>query len=82
MKSFIKTDKELKIPGGAVVLMNSISEFKVKQELYTKQPTLREKGDPPSLKLRRTKEEIIMKSLDIDFLTPGMAPKLMLEWHR
>jgi Fic family protein len=37
MKSFIKTDKELKIPGGVVFLMNSISEFKGKQELYTRQ---------------------------------------------
>lgn len=37
MKSFIKTDKELKIPAGAVFLMNSISEFKGKQELYTRQ---------------------------------------------
>jgi len=37
MKSFIKKGKELKIPAGAVMLMNDISEFKGKQDLYAKQ---------------------------------------------
>ncbi len=37
MKSFIKKGRELSIPAGAVWLMNDISEFKGKQELYAKQ---------------------------------------------
>jgi len=37
MNSFKKTDKELKLPLSAVWLMNSISEYKGKQELYTRQ---------------------------------------------
>jgi len=37
MKSFIKGKRNLKLPAGAVMLMNSISEFKGRQELYTKQ---------------------------------------------
>jgi Fic family protein len=37
VNSFKKTDKELKLPLSAVWLMNSISEYKGKQELYTRQ---------------------------------------------
>jgi len=37
MNSFRKTDKDLKLPLGVVWLMNSISEYKGKQELYTRQ---------------------------------------------
>ena len=37
MMSFNKTGKDLALPLGAVWLMNSISEFKGKQELYAKQ---------------------------------------------
>ncbi|MEW6040298.1 MAG: Fic family protein [Elusimicrobiota bacterium] len=37
MNSFRKTGKNLDIPLSAIWLMNSISEFKGKQELYTKQ---------------------------------------------
>jgi len=37
MLSFKKTDKNLQIPIGAVWLLNSISEYKGKQELYAKQ---------------------------------------------
>ena len=38
MKSFIKTEKDLKLPLSAVWLMNSISEYKGRQELYARQP--------------------------------------------
>lgn len=37
MMSFRKTEKNLQLPLGAVWLLNSISEFKGKQELYAKQ---------------------------------------------
>ncbi len=37
MMSFRKTGKDLQLPLGAVWLMNSISEYKGKQELYTRQ---------------------------------------------
>lgn len=37
MMSFKKVGKELQLPAGAVWLMNSISEYKGKQELYTRQ---------------------------------------------
>lgn len=37
MMSFKKTDKDPKLPLGAVWLMNSIAEYKGKQELYKKQ---------------------------------------------
>lgn len=37
MNSFKRTSEELKLPLGAVWLMNSISEYKGKQELYSKQ---------------------------------------------
>ena len=37
MKSFRKTGKELQLPLGVVWLMNSISEYKGKQELYARQ---------------------------------------------
>ena len=37
MNCFTRTDKDSKLPLGAVWLMNSISEYKGKQELYTRQ---------------------------------------------
>jgi hypothetical protein len=37
MNSFRKTGKELQLPLSAVWLMNSISEYKGRQELYAKQ---------------------------------------------
>ena len=37
MRSFRKTEKDLQLPLGAVWLMNSISEYKGKQELYLRQ---------------------------------------------
>ena len=37
MNSFKKTGKEIELPLGAVWMMNSISEYKGKEELYTKQ---------------------------------------------
>ena len=37
MKSFRKTGKDLQLPLGAVWLMNSISEYKGKEELYVRQ---------------------------------------------
>lgn len=37
MKSFINDRNKLKMPAGAVMLMNYIHEFKGRQELYTKQ---------------------------------------------
>lgn len=38
MKSFVKTEKDSKLPLSAVWLMNSISEYKGRQELYARQP--------------------------------------------
>jgi len=37
MNSFRKTDKDLHLPLSAVWLMNSISEYKGKQEIYARQ---------------------------------------------
>ena len=37
MNSFKKTGKEIDLPLAAVWMMNSISEYKGKEELYTKQ---------------------------------------------
>jgi hypothetical protein len=37
MMSFRKTEKDLQLPLAAVWLMNSISEYKGKQQLYTAQ---------------------------------------------
>ena len=37
MNSFRKTEKELQLPLGVVWLMNSIAEYKGKEELYIRQ---------------------------------------------